>query len=414
MKAVVLAAGRGRRFGKKLKPLAKVAGREIILRNFIMLSRLGVEEFIIVGSNNKIKEFLERYDFKFRFILNESPEKGNGYSLYLARDYVDDDFVLIMGDHVYDKEFLKRAIKGRGLIGDRIGKFVSLEEATKVKCRNGKVERTGKNLDKWDYIDTGFFVLSPEIFRYAAGIVCKKEEVNLCEIIERAKPEITEVSGYFWMDIDTPDDLQKARKEIVRLSVKAEGDGFISRNLNRKISTRISERLSDHVTPSFMTLLSFLIGLLSCFLVFVNRPAAGIIYQLSSILDGVDGEIARASMRESRIGGWLDSILDRYIDFLFLLFLAIVSKAWFFAALAIFGSVMVSYSTERYRASFGEDAYRIKAMRYLLGKRDERIFVIMIFCIFNLIAELLIVIAVVANIRVLLTILVIYKEKSDS
>lgn len=412
MKAIILAAGKGRRLGK-LKPLVRVAGREIILRNLIMLSEFGVEEFIVVYHNEKIREFLEKYDFKIRFIKNEMPERGNGYSLYLAKDSVDGKFILLMSDHIYEKEFLRRAIKGKGLIADREGRFIVVEEATKVKCSNGRVEKTGKELTRWDYIDTGIFILTPEIFKHAKNLVDGRGEVSLSEIIEKAKPEVTEVSGYFWMDIDTPYDLKRAQKELIKFSVKTEGDGFISRNLNRKISTKISEKLVNHVKPSSMTLIAFLTGIASCFLIFLNRPLAGIVYQISSILDGVDGEIARASMRESRIGGWIDSILDRYIDFLFLLFLGFVSNAWLLTSLSIFGSLMVSYTTERYKAAFMQSAYRIKAMKYLPGKRDERIFIIMFFCLFSLIKELLLVIAVITNIRVLLTVFVIWREKSD-
>jgi len=36
--------------------------------------------------------------------------------------------------------------------------------------------------------------------------------------------------------------------------------------------------------------------------------------QLSSILDGCDGEIARLKLLGSKYGGWFDQVLDRYSD----------------------------------------------------------------------------------------------------
>lgn len=420
MKAVVLAAGLGTRLKANVpKPLVKVAGREILYRNLRTLSELRVDEFIVVARDKRIEEFLIKHGFKYKIVWNNHPEKGNGYSLYLAKDYVDDDFVLIMGDHVYERAFVEKAIKGKGLIGDRIAKYVDKDEATKVLCKDGRVAEIGKELDKYDYIDTGFFVLSPDIFKYAEEIVKEKGdgEVKLSEIIGRAKPPVTEVSGHFWMDVDTPEELKKVRRELIRLSVKSYGDGIVSRTINRKISTWISEKIVDHVTPNQMTVITFLIGVLSALLVLVNRPLGGVLYQISSILDGVDGEIARASMRTSKFGGWVDSILDRYVDFLFLLALAVSLndlKMWVVAAFAIFGSFMVSYTTERYKAAFFEDIYKeIRPMRYLIGKRDERVFLTMIFCLTGWINELFIILAILTNLRVILTVYLVMKHRKS-
>ena len=414
-----MAAGLGTRLKAKVpKPLVKVAGREILYRNLKILSELGVKEFIVVvGRNGElIENFLKKHNFNYKIVRNNHPEKGNGYSLYLAKDYVDGKFILIMGDHVYERAFIEKAIKGEGLIGDRIAKFVDINEATKVLCRNGRVEDIGKKLDKFDYVDTGFFVLTPEIFKYAEEVIKEKGGAQLSEIIKRAKVKVTEVSGYFWMDIDTPEELKRANKLLVKLSIKETGDGFISRHLNRKISLKISEYLVNRITPNQATILSFTVGILSALTTFISVPLAGILYQISSILDGIDGEIARASMRTTRFGGWLDSILDRYVDFLFLLCLAIVSNlnyfGWIVACLAMFGSFMVSYTTERYKGAFFSDFY--KDFKFNLpGKRDERIFITMVFCLLGLIVELFIILTIITHIRVLATLYVVTRNKKN-
>ena len=134
-----------------------------------------------------------------------------------------------------------------------------------------------------------------------------------------------------------------------------------------------------------MTVVSFLAGILSSLLIFLSIPIAGVVYQISSILDGCDGEIARASLSTSKKGGYIDSILDRFVDFLFLSVLALLYPETLKIALfAVFGSVMVSYSTEKYKAEFGESIYgKIRIMEYLPGKRDERIFLVMVFCLLS-------------------------------
>ncbi len=416
MKAVVLAAGYGSRIGKAPKPLLKVGGIEIILRTMKLLSDY-VDEFIVVAGvfYDEIENFLKKLNFKYKMIKNKFPERGNGYSLYLAKDHVDDRFVLVMGDHVYSREFVEKAIKGYGLIVDANPKYVDIDEATKVKVKNNRVEDIGKDLKEFDCLDTGFFILDKSIFKVAEGLL-SKDEISVSEIVRKAKIPVSFVNGEFWMDIDTKDDLKRANYLIVRSSVKSVGDGFVSRFINRKISTRISAILVNRVTPNQMTVLSFLVGLISALLVFVNTEVAGLLYQISSILDGCDGEIARASLRESKFGGYIDSILDRFVDFIFLCFLATLipmnTETLVLVLFAVFGSFMVSYSTEKYKADFGKNIYaEIRVMRYLIGKRDERIFLIMIFCLLGLIYPLFWIIALITNLRVLATMIIVAKYR---
>jgi len=386
--AVVLAAGLGTRMGGKPKGLVKVAGREILYRTMTLLQRQGVERFVIVTNGRYLKayrEFIRKHGFSAEFVLNPEPEKGNGHSLHLAREKVSGRFVLVMSDHVYSEAFVEEAIKGRGLVADRRPRWIDVDEATKVQVRGGRVAKIGKGLEEWDAVDTGFFILDEGIFEVTRTLEEEKNgDYPLSEVVERARLPVTFVDGLGWTDVDTPEELKRARKMLVFTSVKGIGDGFISRHINRKISTRISYLLVERVTPNEMTAVTFALGMLSALLIPFSLPLAGILYQLSSILDGVDGELARAQLRTSKLGGYVDSLLDRYVDGAFLALLAystLREPLWYFVALlALLGSVMVSYSTERFKAAFCRDAYRaVPALRRLPGKRDERIFLTMLF-----------------------------------
>ena len=422
--AVVLAAGLGTRMGGKPKGLVRVAGREILYRTMRLLQRNGVERFLIVTNERYAelyREFVERNGFNAELVINPEPEMGNGHSLHLARGRVSGRFVLVMSDHVYSEAFVAEAIKGNGLIADRRPRWVDVDEATKVKVKDGRVERIGKGLKDWDAVDTGFFVLDEGIFRVTEALENEKNgDYSLSEVVERAKLPVTFVDGLGWTDVDTPEELKRARKMLVFTAVKGTGDGFISRHINRKISTRISYLLVERVAPNGMTVITFAIGILSALLTLVSLPAAGILYQLSSILDGVDGELARVQMRASRFGGYIDSILDRYVDGTFLALLAystLREPLWYLVALlALLGSVMVSYSTERFKAAYGEDAYScIPALRRLPGKRDERIFMTMLFLLYPARASLevlFLLLAVLTNVRVALTVYFVHKKVS--
>ncbi|AKG91526.1 putative sugar nucleotidyltransferase [Geoglobus ahangari] len=386
MRAVLLCSGLATRMRGRIKPLVKVGGREILYRTITLLRTHGIDEFVIVvNRKNKeaIEEFLQRIGVNYRLVVNDSPERGNGYSLYLARNHVSGRFVLAMGDHVFGEDFVREALKGEGLVCDGEPRYVSLDEATKVVVEDGRVRDIGKHLKDFCCVDTGFFVLDDSIFDHAEELVREREAVELSEIVKRAGLKIHRVDGRLWMDVDTPDDVRRAEKALFSLAVKGE-DGFISKHINRKISTRISRMLVNRISPNHATLLSFLVGVISSLSVLVSIPLAGLIYQLSSILDGVDGEIARVAMKTLKIGGWVDSILDRVVDFLFLSILAYATlrtpQEFFVAMLAIFGSFMVSYVAEKYRADFGESIYRKIRVR-VPGKRDERVFLVMVFCL---------------------------------
>lgn len=422
---VILAGGEGSRlrpFTNNIpKALVKVAGRELLYRIIKQLEDLGVKRFVIVINEKfkgSIENFLKEHGFYGEIIYNPHPEKENGYSLYLAKEKVKGRFGVVMSDHIYEKAFLEKALKGKGLIVDKVGLYIDIDEATKVKCRDGKIKDIGKDLKEYEGFDTGFFILEESIFDVAEKILKEKEVLTMSELAKRAGIPCTEVSGYFWMDVDTPEDIEKAKKLLVKTAIKVAGDGFISRNLNRKVSTRISPYLVDKFTPNQVTVFTFLLGMLSVVVAFFSPALGGILLQISSTLDGLDGEIARAQMRTTKFGAWLDSVLDRYIDFAFLSALAFYIKpSWGFMPwvfLALFGTIMVSYSTERYKGAYCEDAYVvIKELRYLLGKRDERIFLIMIFTLFGWIKALFILLAIITNIRVILTIYLVWKRKRN-
>ncbi|MEO0271292.1 MAG: sugar phosphate nucleotidyltransferase [candidate division WOR-3 bacterium] len=217
-KAVILSAGTGER----LKPISnnipkslfKIKGKEILLRNIKNLEEF-VEEFLIVVNpkfSRKLKEFVENNGIKAKIVINEYPERENGYSLYLLKDYVEEGekFIVLMGDHIYEKDFLKEAINGEGLIVDEIGKYIDKDEATKVYYENGKVIEIGKNIERFNAYDTGFIIIDKNFLKFAIELEKEKEKITISEIIKRAKLNIFQVSGYFWIDLDTYEDVKKA------------------------------------------------------------------------------------------------------------------------------------------------------------------------------------------------------------
>jgi CDP-L-myo-inositol myo-inositolphosphotransferase len=116
--------------------------------------------------------------------------------------------------------------------------------------------------------------------------------------------------------------------EVVRATGKA-GDGIVSRWLNRPISQRITLLVLGFpsIRPVHVTLFNALIAvpMLLCLLLGgqTGLILGAILFQAASILDGVDGEMARATFRTSRRGAALDSAVDMATNFLFVLGLTV-------------------------------------------------------------------------------------------
>jgi phosphatidylglycerophosphate synthase len=88
-------------------------------------------------------------------------------------------------------------------------------------------------------------------------------------------------------------------------------DGFFARHLDRKISGFISRLLlKTPITPNQITVSVTAVGLGAGWL--MSRPGetakieGSLVFLLTSILDGCDGEVARAKKMISKLGGWLD------------------------------------------------------------------------------------------------------------
>ena len=93
-------------------------------------------------------------------------------------------------------------------------------------------------------------------------------------------------------------------------------DGPVSRYLNRRISVPIASALKGTpLTPNQVSIVAVAMALGALALLAAGRNVeAGIVIQLSSIIDGVDGDLARAKGMATRFGGVFDAALDRYAD----------------------------------------------------------------------------------------------------
>lgn len=157
----------------------------------------------------------------------------------------------------------------------------------------------------------------------------------------------------------------------------------------------------SRIHPNVLTFLGLVINAWAAFLFAGGRfRAAAAVVIGAGLFDMVDGRVARATDRVTKFGGFFDSVLDRYSDLALLVgllvYYASINRFFYIVLTAIVmaGSVMVSYT----RASAQNYIPRCK-VGFL--ERPERVVLIIIGALFGRMAQVLWVIAVLANLTVI-------------
>lgn len=424
MKAVILAAGKGERLGTidRPKALERLLGLSLVERAILSAKEAGIKEFCVaVGYRGEdVMAELgdgERLGVKIEYVENKRWDKGNSYSVLAAKGKVNGKFLLLMSDHVFDPEALKRLREvdieeGCVLCIDRdLAGIFDLEEATKVFVEGDKIKLIGKGLREFNGVDCGILLCTGDVFRALnESVASGREELShaVALLASEGRARAFDITGLFWHDIDTPADLDEAERRMLRSLIKRE-DGIISRLLNRRISIRISKRLVDlTISPNTLSFLAFFTGIVAALLFFTGKytllALGGLLAQASSILDGCDGEVARLKFLQSKRGAWLDSVLDRYADALLILGLTYygwslegINLIWGVGFVALVGSFAVSYTRARYESVFSSS---IPSGLEIPVKRDGRLFILMIGALLNQALYTLLILAILTHAEV--------------
>ena len=135
--------------------------------------------------------------------------------------------------------------------------------------------------------------------------------------------DATPESSARWRSLGSTNDIPAAETELLRRMTKPQ-DGLVSRWINRPISRRVTRRLLQlPITPDAWTATILILPIVSFFLLLNGHygaiVSACILFQLFSILDGCDGEIARAKYLQSAIGARIDHVCDQAGNILFII-----------------------------------------------------------------------------------------------
>lgn len=181
---------------------------------------------------------------------------------------------------------------------------------------------------------------------------------------------------------------------------------FFGRIINKIVSALALSRIH----PNVLTFLGLLINAWAAWLFAAgNFRFAGFVVIGAGLFDMVDGRVARETNQVTRFGGFFDSVVDRYSDLaLFvglLVYYARIDRFFYIVLTAIVmtGSVMVSYARARAECT-------IPKCKVGFLERPERVVLVIIGALFNRMAPVLWVIAVLSNITVIHRMIYTFQE----
>ena len=226
MKAIILAAGRGKRLKKyfsKPKGLIKIPKTKITIleRNISILNKYGCYDIIIaVGyKSNLIKKIIKS---KARYLKVKNYIKYNNLqTLFQIRKELDSNLLILFADVIFDERIIKELVKSKFDICLAVDKNKKLKDTMKIKLKKNQVSCIGnhilsKNADG-NFIGLAKFSKKGAKILYKGLEKYRKRVFNyytkaLDEAIKNRKVNIIDVNKKFWMEIDTLKDLLFLKK----------------------------------------------------------------------------------------------------------------------------------------------------------------------------------------------------------
>lgn len=164
------------------------------------------------------------------------------------------------------------------------------------------------------------------------------------------------------------------------------------------------------INPNVLTFLGLVINMVAAgFLAFGHFRTAGFVIIFAGLFDMVDGRVARETNRVTRFGAFFDSVLDRYSDLGLLVGLLVyygtINRPSYvvLTSVVMTASVMISYARTR-----AENIIPTCKVGFL--ERPERVVLLIIGALFDRMAPVLWVIAVLGNLTVIHRMIFTYQE----
>lgn len=221
MNCLIIAAGHGSRLRalSPSKPLTAIAGKPLIEHVIIAAAAGGATAFTVVTGHEaeRVEAFLSGLtSHRIETVRVSDWSLPNGHSVVAGAGRIAGDYLLMMADHLFDPEIVRRLIAAPAaaltLAVDRdlAGPLIDMDDATKVETGpEGAILAIGKALERFDAIDTGLFRATPALAEaIGAGGGSLSEGVQ--RLADRGLARTLDATGLRWLDVDDPAALRHA------------------------------------------------------------------------------------------------------------------------------------------------------------------------------------------------------------
>lgn len=278
----------------------KVAGVPLIIRGIMTLAEAGINRctlLIAASQRPKIERFLGRYKERrlpaIDVIVYDEPYRVSPNIVREIGETIDDSCLIINANLIFEKKLAMLVLN------------TPPDENGAVICQEGVHQIPIMHVRRQAWLRLYDFAAEPRSIQ-SCLIHLKGASPN------RVVQKPPEINSHLVMRHRDRAVAEKFLAEAIRHAV----DGPIARHINKRISLPISLFLSKlWISPHAITAVNIVIGIFSGVFVADGHRYDVILFgaalfQLASIVDGCDGEVAKLTFRCSKFGQYIDSISD--------------------------------------------------------------------------------------------------------
>ena len=243
MKAVILAAGEGKRLRPYTENLPKVmlpiVNKPILEYVLDAVSNSGIDEIIVVVGYKKevILEYFKDYKKAKITYVTQDKQLGTAHALLQAKKHLNQPFIVLSGDNIIDKESISKLINDRSKYSILIKEHPHPSKYGVVFLEKNHlkeiVEKPKEEMGK--FISTGIYKLPKTVFNIIGNLASEGiyDLSSVIQTIVNQNEEVNTILAGSWMDIVYPWDLIKVNESMIH-----EGSFSISGTIEKGVTIK--------------------------------------------------------------------------------------------------------------------------------------------------------------------------------
>jgi 1L-myo-inositol 1-phosphate cytidylyltransferase len=242
VQCLIIAAGQGTRLRSLApsKPLAEIDGTPLLTHVVRAAKAGGATSFVVVtGYEAEPIEALlpilsRQVSAPIEAVRNPDWLRPNGLSVMAAGPRLQDEFLLLMSDHLFDPGIVAGLLAGRrpdaaltlAADYDPDNPLLDLDDATKLLVgEDGRIRRIGKTIADYNAIDTGIFHATRDLIDALHRSLAEGGAGSLSEGVQRlaagGRAFAHDIGRGWWIDVDDEAAFRRAEESLPKEMLRA-------------------------------------------------------------------------------------------------------------------------------------------------------------------------------------------------